>query len=106
MLAVCTDSEEVDFIAPELAQALDDRARGDFGLQIPSRFQGDALTRAYPVMHYFATGRAQGSVDDYFEALPLVLKKPCVHHTPTAHQAYAVVLQKIARLFRTPCFLR
>ena len=32
MLAVGTDGEEVGFVAPELAQALDDRARGQFGL--------------------------------------------------------------------------
>jgi hypothetical protein len=44
VLAVCADSEEVDLVAPELAQALDDRTRSEFGLQIPSRFQGDTLS--------------------------------------------------------------
>src|ERR1700679_2802210 len=49
-------------------------------------------------MDHFTTRRAQGSVDDDFEALPLFLKEPCIHHTPAAHQTNAVVLQKIARL--------
>jgi hypothetical protein len=79
VLAVCADSEEVDLVAPELAQALDDRTRSEFGLQIPSRFQGDTLIRAHPVMHHFTTRRAQDSVDDHFEVLSLVLKEPCIY---------------------------
>ena len=96
MLAVCTDGEEVDFVTPEFAQALDNRARSEFGLEIPSCFQGNPFTRAQPVMHHLTTGRTQGSVDDHFKAFALVLEEPCVHHPPATHQADAVVLQKIA----------
>jgi hypothetical protein len=62
MLTVRTNSEDVDLVAPELAQALDNRTGSEFGLQIPSRFQGNTLTRAHPVMHHFSSCRAQGSV--------------------------------------------
>src|SRR5271163_1791594 len=80
MLAVCTDGEEVDFVTPEFAQALDNRARSEFGLEIPSCFQGNPFTRAQPVMHHLTTGRTQGSVDDHFKAFALILEEPCVHH--------------------------
>ena len=41
MLAVGTDGEEVNFVAPEFTQALDDGARSEFGLEIPGCFQGN-----------------------------------------------------------------
>jgi hypothetical protein len=72
----------------------------------PKLLSGRYPSPRAPVMHHFTTGRAQGSVDDHFEALTLVLENPCVHHAPSAHQAYESCCRNSLGFAGTPFFLK